>query len=312
LTTFISKIYSFIAIFCTFFFVFTASAETKEAPQIQLATLYKQPINIKEYWVSEKLDGIRGYWDGARLKTRSGNMINTPQWFTKNWPKIHLDGELWSQRGQFEKISSCVRKKVPNQQKSMSCWKDIRFMTFDLPQHSGTFTQRITAMKNLKNKTNNDYLSVIKQTRIASVSLLQKLLTTIVTHNGEGLMLHHQKAYYKEGRSNALMKLKQHNDAEAVVIAYVKGKGKYKNKLGSLEVKMPSGLTFKVGTGFTDEQRETPPLIGSTITYKYIGKTTRGVPRFASFIRVREPSPIPVNTQKIHLELLKTKREKNK
>jgi len=286
----------------------TANAETKVTPQIQLATLYKQPINIEEYWVSEKLDGIRGYWDGTTLKTRSGNLINTPLWFTNNWPKVHLDGELWSQRGQFEKISSCVRRKVPNQKKSISCWKDIRFMTFDLPQHPGTFTQRITAMKRLKNEGNNDYLSVIKQTRIASVNLLNQQLTTIVTHNGEGLMLHHQKAYYKKGRSNALMKLKQHNDAEAVVIAYIAGKGKYKNKLGSLEVKTPSGLIFKIGTGFTDNQRENPPPIGSTVTYKYIGKTTRGVPRFASFLRIRGPSSIPINAQKIHLELSNIKK----
>ncbi len=294
--------------FCTLLCVIATSVEAKERPRIQLATLYKQPINIKDYWVSEKLDGIRGYWDGATLKTRSGNIINTPLWFTRNWPQIHLDGELWSKRGQFEKISSCVRKKIPNKKKSMSCWKDIRFMTFDLPQHAGTFTQRITAMKHLQGNINNDHLSVIKQRRITSISLLNQQLMTIVTHSGEGLMLHHQKAYYKEGRSNALMKLKQHNDAEAVVIAYVEGKGKYKNKLGSLVVKMPSGLTFKVGTGFTDEQRESPPLIGSTITYKYIGKTTRGVPRFASFLRAREPLSIPVNTQKIHLKLSKTKK----
>ena len=100
-------------------------------------------------------------------------------------------------------------------------------------------------------------------------------------------MLHHQKAHYKTGRSNDLMKLKRHDDAEAIVIGYIAGKGKYKNKLGSLKVKMPSGLIFKIGSGFTDQQRNEPPAIGSTITFKYIGKTVRGVPKFASFLRVR-------------------------
>jgi DNA ligase-1 len=298
-----------IQFFCTFYWVFPASAETKAIPQIQLATLYKQSNNIEEYWVSEKLDGIRGYWNGATLKTRSGNMINTPLWFTKGWPKTHIDGELWSQRGQFEKISSCVRKKIPNINKNVSCWKSIRFMIFDLPKHSGSFNERIIEMNRLINKTQNTYLSVVKQTRIASITLLNQRLKTIIIDGGEGLMLHHQAAYYKKGRSNDLMKLKQYNDAEAIVIAYVAGKGKYKNKLGSLEVKMPSGLTFKVGTGFTDSQRTNPPPIGSTITYKYIGKTKRGVPRFASFLRVREPSLIPVNAQKTPLELPNTKRE---
>jgi DNA ligase-1 len=300
LPTFISKLYPFIQIFCIFCFLLTAHAETKITPQIQLATLYKQSISIEEYWVSEKLDGIRGYWDGRTLKTRSGNLINTPLWFTQDWPKTHIDGELWSKRSQFEKISSCVRRKTPNQQENVSCWKSIRFMIFDLPKHSGTFNQRIITMKRLKDKTNNDYIFPIKQKRIASVSLLNQQLTAVVTHGGEGLMLHHQGAYYKEGRSNALMKLKQYKDAEAIVITHHAGKGKYTNKLGSLEVRMPSGLTFKVGSGFTDSQRENPPPIGSIITYKYIGKTTRGVPRFASFLRIREPSLNQVNAQKIH------------
>ena len=101
-------------------------------------------------------------------------------------------------------------------------------------------------------------------------------------------MLHHQEAYYRVGRSNALMKLKQHDDAEAKVIAHIMGKGKYRNKLGSIVVELPSGLTFKIGSGFTDQQRTTPPKIGSVITFKYIGKTARGVPRFASFLRIRE------------------------
>jgi len=293
-------------------FVITAKAETEKANKIQLATVYKQPLNIKEYWVSEKLDGIRGYWNGTTLKTRSGNMINPPVWFTKNWPKAHLDGELWSRRGQFEKISSCVRRKVPNQQENTSCWKNIRFMVFDLPKHLGIFSQRFTAMKQLQLKTHNRYLSVIKQTRMTSNKQLNQRLETVSSNGGEGLMLHHQKAFYKSGRSNALMKLKLYNDAEAVVTAYVPGKGKYKNKLGSLEVKTPSGLIFKIGTGFTDNQRVNPPVIGSTITYKYIGKTMRGVPRFASFLRIRETPLTPVNAQKNHLELPNIKREKNK
>lgn len=298
----ISKFHLYLQVFCTFFVVATVCAETKVAPKIQLATLYKKPINIKEYWVSEKLDGIRGYWNGTTLKTRSGNMINTPQWFTKNWPKVHLDGELWSQRGQFEKISSCVRKKVPNQQENISCWKNIRFMIFDLPKNPGTFSQRFTTIKRLKHKTQSIYFSVVKQVRVDSIKTLNQRLKNIVASGGEGLMLHHQKAYYKKGRSNALMKLKQYNDAEAVVIAYIAGKGKYNNQLGSLQVKMPSGLIFKIGTGFTDSQRASPPAIGSIITYKYIGKTTRGVPRFASFIRVKQPSLMLVKAQKVHLE----------
>ena len=99
-------------------------------------------------------------------------------------------------------------------------------------------------------------------------------------------MLHLEDAHYKVGRSSSIMKLKIYLDAEAVVIEHVNGKGKYKNMLGALLVKTPEGLLIKIGTGFTDKQRSNPPVIGSTITYQYVGKTLKGVPRFASFKRM--------------------------
>lgn len=275
------------------FSILSTQAFAKESPKIQLATVYKsssqQPISINEYWVSEKLDGIRGYWNGTNLFTRNGNLIHAPSWFTINWPNKPIDGELWSGRGEFEIISSCVRRKAQAPEKELSCWQKIRFMIFDLPKNSGTFKQRIEQMRQLTLRVNSPYLSVIKQDKTTSIAILHQRLSNIVNSGGEGLMLHHQDAYYKTGRNSDLMKLKQYNDAEAIVITHIAGKGKYKYQLGSLEVKMPSGLTFKVGTGFTDKQRQSPPPIGSIITYKYIGKTARGVPRFASFLRIREP-----------------------
>jgi len=279
---------------CTIFTycTFSVQCQAKEVPNIQLATVYKsslkKQIKIDEYYISEKLDGIRGFWNGKKLLTRAGNLIHTPVWFTKDWPNSYLDGELWSGRGEFEKISSCVRKRKPQNLPKKSCWQKIRFMIFDLPKHSGTFSQRIENMKNIIETTNSPYLLIIEQKKTSSVSSLHQQLSNIVNMGGEGLMLHHQAAHYKTGRSNNLMKLKQYNDAEAIVIAHIKGKGKYKNKLGSLKVKMPSGLTFKIGSGFSDIQRQNPPKLGSTVTYKYIGKTAGGVPRFASFLRVRK------------------------
>ena len=162
-------------------------------------------------------------------------------------------------------------------------------MIFDLPKNLSAFNQRIQKMTNLVKITDSAYFLAVKQEKVNSIALLNQKLSTVVNLGGEGLMLHHKDAYYKAGRSNELLKLKQYDDAEAIVIAHIKGKGKYKNKLGSLKVELLSGLTFKIGTGFTDKQRKNPPAIGSTVTFKYIGKTARGVPKFASFLRVRKP-----------------------
>ncbi|WP_287032112.1 hypothetical protein [Methylophilus sp.] len=86
-----------------------------------------------------------------------------------------------------------------------------------------------------------------------------------------------------------LLKLKPQLDAEAKVIAYVPGKGKYQGKMGALLVETLDGIQFKLGTGFTDAERAHPPPIGSLVTYTYRDVTKNGKPKFASFLRVRPP-----------------------
>ena len=276
----------------TFFHSASLDAENIP-PEILKATIYKAPSDITQYWVSEKYDGIRGYWTGKVLLTKQGNLINHPDWFTNYWPSTPLDGELWIARDHFQQTMSVVMRSVPND----SDWQQIRFMVFDLPKHKGTFTERITEMKKLINGVNSDYLAVIEQNKLGNLHELQQTLDQVVKNKGEGLMLHHQHAYYHAGRSNQLMKLKQYQDAEAIVLKHISGKGKYQQQLGSLLVKTTEGITFKIGSGFSDQQRQEPPPIGTIITYKYIGKTQRGVPRFASFLRIRQLVPNELDAQ---------------
>lgn len=255
----------------------------KEQPKLQLATKYHKNIVITDYLVSEKLDGVRGYWTGKDLLTRNGNVLSPPQWFIANWPTITMDGELWSQRGQFDTISGCVRRKHTNGE----CWKDLKLMVFDLPHQPGSFSNRAKTMNKLLNKTHSPYLAMVSQFKVTDNIQLYMLLDKVVAQNGEGLMLHLATANYQIGRSKNLLKLKKHQDAEAKVIAHLAGKGKYTGMLGAIKVETPEGIIFKIGSGFSDQQRQHPPEIGSIITYKYIGKTQQGVPRFASFLRIK-------------------------
>ncbi len=270
---------------------FSVSIYAIDKPPIQLAKPYQQVENIQAYFVSEKLDGIRGYWDGSRLMTRSGNIIKTPKFFTEHWPNVALDGEIWLGRARFETTSSIVRKHSPIETE----WRSLSFMLFDLPSHSGTFKERVQAMKILVKNADNVHLKVIEQSTIPDHSALSDYLDNIISQGGEGVMLHHQDALYHVGRTANIMKLKPFEDDEAEVIDHIAGKGKYQGKLGAIRVRTKSGMTFKIGSGFTDKERENPPNIGAIVTYKYSGKTSRGVPRFASFLRVRHLIPIPLN-----------------
>lgn len=265
------------------FFFFLSAANAAETPKIQLANLYHEDIKLDEYLVSEKLDGVRARFDGEKLISRQGNIIKAPSWFLKNFPKTELDGELWISRGHFEEVSGIVRKEIPNEIE----WKKVKLMLFDLPQSQEVFSVRYEEMQKLVKAAQNEHLQLIKQFEIPTHSELKKLLNSLTKSGAEGLMLHRKNSYYQAIRSDDILKLKTYEDAEAIVIAIIAGQGKFKNKMGALLVENDDKIRFKIGGGFSDEQRNNPPKIGTKITYKFFGKTKNNKPRFPSFMRVR-------------------------
>lgn len=256
-------------------------AGTFDAPDLLLAKVYKQTADIEKYWVSEKYDGVRAYWDGTRFLSRQGNEYTAPEWFTAGFPKHPLDGELWIARNTFEQLISAVKKDKPIDEK----WRQVRFMVFELPDTSGTFSDRLTQMKSLIEPIENKYIQLVEQYRVASHAALMKKLDQVVANGAEGLMIHHQNAHYKTGRTKDLLKVKRYADAEARVIKHLPGKGKYLGMLGAVLLETPEGIRFRIGTGFSDKERRSPPAIGAEVTYKFYGKTRKGKPRFASFLR---------------------------
>jgi DNA ligase 1 len=264
---------------------FLVSQALAKAPDILLAHVYHEGLDVRDYLVSEKLDGIRAIWDGQQLISRQGNPIHAPAWFTKRFPKQALDGELWIARGKFELLSGTVRQTNPDEQ----AWRKVVYYVFELPNAKGPFTDRVKQIEELVHQTNSPYLKAVKQFRVEDQTSLKRTLDWVVARHGEGLILHRADASYVTGRNHALLKLKPQLDAEATVIAYLPGKGKYLGKMGALLVQMPDGTQFKLGTGFSDAERAHPPPIGSQVTYTYRDITKKGKPKFASFLRVRPP-----------------------
>ena len=252
-------------------------------PPLLLASVYREGIDLSRYWVSEKLDGVRAYWDGRRLISRGGQSIEAPAWFTAGFPDRALDGELWGGRRTFDRVSGAVRREVSDQR----TWRDIRFMVFDLPDLDASFGHRLQAMERLLAEAPADRIAPVEQFRVADHAALMARLDAVVRAGGEGLMLHRDASCYRAGRSDDLLKVKPYEDAEARVVAHLPGRGKYAGMLGALLVEDADGRRFRIGTGFSDAERLAPPPLGSLVTFKYHGLTARGLPRFASFLRVR-------------------------
>lgn len=261
--------------------VFAHAAET--AAPVMLANTYRPDVDLAAYWVSEKYDGVRGYWNGEHLVTRGGERIAAPAWFMRGLPKIALDGELWAGRGRFQETVSTIRQQTPDDR----AWRRIRYMVFDLPSETSSFDERLARLRMLVPQLNLPWVQAVEQHKLADHKALHALLRETARNGGEGLMLHRGASLYRAERSDDLLKLKLRDDAEARVVGHQLGKGKHAGRIGALLVEMPDGKRFKLGSGLSDAQRNSPPPLGSWVTYSYNGLNKSGIPRFARFVHVR-------------------------
>lgn len=232
-------------------------------------------------WVmSEKLDGIRGFWNGKQLISRQGYPFNPPDYFVQHFPPFAIDGELFSERGKFEEISSTVRATEPKG------WYKLKLYVFDVPNAKGNLSERLNLLKQYLIQYPSPYIEIIEQIPIQNKDHLQQFYQSILNKGGEGVVVRNPNAPYTQGRSAQILKIKPILDEECTVIAHHKGKGKYSNKMGAISCENQRGR-FRIGSGFKDKDREYPPPIGSVITYQYRGITASGKPKFATFLRQR-------------------------
>jgi DNA ligase-1 len=249
-----------------------------------LAVIYTGQVDPALCLVSEKYDGVRALWDGQVLRHRSGRAVSAPASFVKALPREAVDGELWLGRGRFDELSAIVRRAEPRE----SEWARVRYMAFEMPGAAGSFAERAERLAAIAGRSATTPLEAAPQLHVADRAALARRLEETVAGGGEGLMLHLASAPALNGRSDALMKMKPHLDAEAIVVGHRPGSGKYSGQVGALEVKMADGRRFLVGSGLSDALRRDPPPVGSLITYRYRDLTSTGLPRFATYLRRHE------------------------
>lgn len=267
--------------------------EQKDGPPLLLAQTWDNAMDLTDWWMSEKLDGVRAYWDGKQFLSRQGNIYHAPDWFVSGLPNVALDGELWIDRKQFQRTVSIVRR-----QDKSDLWKEVHFLVFDAPSTTGGFECRLEFLQETFRASRQPYARLHEQHRCKGLSQLREELARVEALGGEGLMLRQPGSAYETGRSSTLLKIKSFRDAEAVVLSHEPGKGKFKGMLGALGVQLPDGTEFFVGTGLSDAQRTAPPPIGSVITFRYQELSDGGVPRFPSFVRVNKLAESPAVVEK--------------
>jgi DNA ligase-1 len=258
------------------------------APAVLLAESWDNALDPTGWWLSEKLDGVRAYWDGERFWSRNGKLYHAPEWFAAGLPTTALDGELWIGRKQFQKTTSVVRR-----QDRSDHWQAVRYVVFDAPRLEKPFEARQEFVRECLASAQAAYALTLEQQRCHGIDHLRAELARLEALGAEGLMMRKPGSRYEGGRSATLLKVKSFHDAEARVLEHVEGAGKHKGRLGALFVELPTGTRFSVGTGFSDAERNDPPPVGSTITFRYQELSDGGVPRFPSFVGVREIPEAP-------------------
>jgi len=287
-------------------------APTNEAvvKTVALADSWDGVRDLTGWALSEKLDGMRCLWDGkGGCFSRAGKEVYVPASLCLQLPLgTALDGELWLGRGQFQRAMSIVRRTDRNE----SAWAPIEYVVYDAPEAPGGIFDRLAAARAAlaavpaatpiapSDAASAATSSAAASTAIprVSVRVLEHEAVQCMSHilrrheevaagGGEGLMARHPHAAHRPGRTPDLLKIKRTVDDEALVIGHEAGKGKHTGRLGALKLKLRNGNTFQCGTGFTDAERESPPPIGTVVTFQYFELTDGGIPRFPSFRRVR-------------------------
>lgn len=259
-----------------------SDAEESSGPPLLLAESWDNAADLSDWWMSEKLDGVRAYWDGKQFLSRQGNIYHAPDWFIEGLPLTPLDGELWIDRKKFQRTVSIVRRQDKN-----DLWNEVRFLVFDAPAANGGFEDRVAFLKESLAIGAAKFARQHAHERCKSLEALRAELARIESLGGEGLMLRQPGSSYVAGRSSTLLKVKTFHDTEAVVVGHQAGAGRHKGRIGALLVRLPNGTDFAIGTGFSDRERENPPAIGATVTFRYQELSDAGVPRFPSWVGLR-------------------------
>ena len=259
-----------------------ADGEEESGPPLLLAESWDNATDLTDWWMSEKLDGVRAYWDGKQFLSRQGNLYYAPDWFIEGLPAVPLDGELWIGRKKFQRTVSIVRRQDKN-----DLWNEVHFLVFDAPAASGGFEDRLAYLQDALAKGAAKFARQHPHERCKNLEALQAELARIESLGGEGLMLRQPSSKYVAGRSATLLKVKTFHDAEATVLGHQAGAGRHKGRMGALLVRLPDGTEFAIGTGFSDREREHPPAVGATVTFRFQELSEAGVPRFPSWVGVR-------------------------
>jgi DNA ligase-1 len=258
-----------------------ATPKVEKAP-VMLLESWDGKLDPTGWYVSEKYDGVRAWWNGKEFISRTGNVFVAPALFKARMPRTVLDGELWMGRRTFQTLSGVARGG------SADDWANVKFMAFDVPDESAPLELRLAALHAEVQLASCPWLEAVGQQQVKSIAHLRQLLADVEEKGGEGLVIRRPGSLYRLGaRTTDWLRVVSVQTDEAVVVGFTRGAGNRGGGIGALVCRAANGQQFKIGTGLKTSDIANPPPVGTVVTYGYKCLTDAGIPREPRFIRVR-------------------------
>ena len=264
------------------------------------AHLFNQKKKEIKYpcFVQPKLDGVRCVVVGGELYSRNGLLFPTLDHIKTelkiNIDNLILDGELYTDDINFEKIVGLVRKSKKTEEEEKNSLK-IYLNVFDYIDSNLDYEKRLLNLnKFFETNKNLKYIKQVKTEECQNEEQIMNYLDKFTNEGFEGIIIRNKKGKYAENaRSNNLQKLKKFIDEEFEIIDYTTPKtGK---EVGCVVwiCKTKEGKKFNVRpSGNYDERKkqynEGKKYIGKMLTVKYQELTNDKVPRFPVGLAIRD------------------------
>lgn len=247
------------------------------------------------YFSQPKLDGVRCLVSEDGMQTRNGKeFVSSPHiqeilaGFFEEFPDVILDGELYnhSLKNDFEKIISLARKTKPTPQDILESRDMVQYHIYDvITEEPMTYEQRKAFLhENIHSK----YFPMVQLVETSVANNLEESrnkLAEYLESGYEGQMLRINNSPYEHRRSRSLLKDKEFEDDEYVIVEIIEGKGNWSGYAKAAIIRLKDGSTQQAGMrgNFAMAKKmleEKESYIGTDVTVRYQNKTSDGKLRF--------------------------------
>lgn len=290
---------------------------TKDIKKVDTAVKYVEPMlankykdRIKKVDFTKQNWGLQCKFNGNRcvatkdgLFTRKGETyIAVPhinkslEKFFKKYPDAILDGELFNNdlRQSLNELSKLVRKTVHITDEDYKRSEQlVKYYVYDGYNFDCGYSKILDANSPYSERKkwidNNvvgsyDYIEKVTTYVVKSTTDLDNQYADFLADGQEGGILRNLDGGYDNKRSNNLLKIKEDEDSEAIIVEITDGDGNWKGAATNVTLDWNGKVFDAVFKGNYDTRakilKEKKNWVGKEVTFLYMGLTGLGTPNY--------------------------------